>query len=422
MGWVKWLTMNADRTLSETKLLFLLSRVSLDDGVMAEAQALIDAGADWDSLTSLAIKHGTINFIYKNLLKLRAPIEMESKNDFIPACPESVLKTRGMDFTGMTDSIPQNVMEKFKTIYYQTLRSNILQAAELERILEGMEQQGLEAIVLKGPITSEKIFGDLGIYPSSDSDILVKVEDIDQTKAFLETRGYRLNDKSFSEHKDFFIKELYHISLSNAQFTIEPHWNLFYRNFTTPPEFWWEESISISSNGRNYRFLSPEKNILYTAFRLFSKNYEQLRYLVMVAEIVRHYKEEVDWDKLFLNAKRFHFVNVLKVTLNLCRELLGTPVDERFCEIKGVRARILYQFVRSMVLNGSDFNPVRKILLSFLRDDLSGACKVLLRRLFPSMGEIVSRYRLPAGSNRALLYYFLNPILVLSRRHQQLKY
>jgi hypothetical protein len=320
----------------------------------------------------------------------------------------------------LLDNIPREILKRFEKIYYYSLRANILSVSELDRLIHGLEERGIDVIALKGAPTSESIFGDIALSPFADLDILVKVNDIQRTREFLEAEGYTLNDKGFDEYRAFFIKELYHISLSGYRFTIEPHWNLFFRYFTTPPEFWWEESIRVSSEGREYTFLSPEKNILYTTFRLFAKLFTPLKFLVMVAEVLRHYRDEMDWDKLFRYARQYKFERVLRVTMKLCRDMLGAPVPGDFADIKGLRARVLFRVARRMALHGVTNDAAAKILTAFMRDDLTGTIRVLLRRLLPSRGEIVSRYGVPGGSLKVLFYYVLNPLILLVKRHQKI--
>jgi hypothetical protein len=372
----------------ETTLLLLLSRVEPARAVFEESQSLIDSGICWDTFMRLSVTHCTANFIYKNLL--------------------------------MLDNIPREILKRFEKIYYYSLRANILSISELDRLIHGLEERGIDVIALKGAPTSESIFGDIALSPFADLDILVKVNDIQRTREFLEAEGYTLNDKGFDEYRAFFIKELYHISLSGYRFTIEPHWNLFFRYFTTPPEFWWEESIRVSSEGREYTFLSPEKNILYTTFRLFAKLFTPLKFLVMVAEVLRHYRDEMDWDKLFRYARQYKFERVLRVTMKLCRDMLGAPVPGDFADIKGLRARVLFRVARRMALHGVTNDAAAKILTAFMRDDLTGTIRVLLRRLLPSRGEIVSRYGVPGGSLKVLFYYVLNPLILLVKRHQKI--
>jgi hypothetical protein len=368
----------------ESELLFLLSGFE-PAAVLEKAQTYIPA-VHWDSFVSLSAQHGVSGLVYKNLLKM--------------------------------ENIPEEVLARFKNAYQSIIRSNVIRAAETDRLIDLLASRGIEVIPLKGTVTAELIFGDIGLYPSGDIDILVPMKDISIVKEILEADGYHLNDQAFNEHKEFFLQERYHISLSSGRFTVEPHWNLFMRYFTAPPDFWWEESMSISLGGRRYRFLSPERNILYTAFRNFYKGFTPLRFLVLTAAIIRYYKDEIDWEKLFGHAVTFHFENVLRVNLKLCRDLLDAPIPLQYACIKGQRTTMLYRPITKMVLSADDIHPLHKAGLLFLRDDLQGISRILLRRLLPPMGEIVSRYGVTPGSGKAIPYYIMNPILLLLKRHR----
>lgn len=375
------------RVNKETELLLLLSKVSLDENELAEAQTIIFGKMDWALLLSISGGQGTFPLVYKNLKKLKG--------------------------------VPTDVLSKLAHSCNATIQRNIMNVSELDRIIDGLNRVGVDVIPLKGPTASEEIFGDIGLYPSSDIDILVKVRDIDRMKDFLESCGYRLNDKGFDAYRDFFISELYHISLANGRHVIEPHWNLFFRYFTAPPGFWWEESIEGTATEKSYQFLSPEKNILYNSFRLFSKGFSHLRFLVMVSELIRYYGKNIDWEKLFLYAKRYKFEKTLRTVLKMSVVLLGAPVPLDYAKVSGLRARLLYSPAVRMLLSGIEPNPLHKVMFVFFRDDLAGSLKILLRRLFPSTGEIVSRYRLSDRSVKTVFFYALNPLLLLMRRRQK---
>jgi len=369
----------------ESEVLFLLSRFEPAASVLEKAQALIPA-VHWDSFVSLAAGHGVSGLVYKNLLKMK--------------------------------NVPEEWLARFRNTYQSTLRDNVLLATETDRLFDLLTFRGIEVIPLKGTVTAELIFGDIGLYPSGDIDILVPMKEISMVKEILAAEGYHLKDSGFDEYKDFYIQQLYHISLSSSRFTVEPHWNLFMRYFTAPPEFWWEESVSVFLGGRRYRFLSPERNILYTSFRNFYKGFTPLRFLVLTAAIIRHYKDEIDWEKLFGYAGTFHFENVLRVNLKLCKDFLDAPVPLQYACIKGQRIKILYRLITKMVLSANDIHPLHKAGLLLLRDDLKGISRILLRRLFPPMGEIVSRYRLTPGTGKAVAYYAFNPMLLLLKKHR----
>lgn len=143
----------------------------------------------------------------------------------------------------------------------------------------------------------------------------------------------------------------------------------------------------------------------------------------MVSEIIRHYRAEIDWEKLFVYAKRFGFENVLSVVLRLAADLLGVPVPHAYVDLKGFKAEKLYQCAVAMLFQEKDAdnnsNVLYKVMLTILGTNLSNTFRILLRRMFPPVGEIVSRYRIQAGTGKAAAYYILNPILLMLRRHQK---
>jgi hypothetical protein len=93
-------------------------------------------------------------------------------------------------------------------------------------------------------------------------------------------------------------------------------------------------------------------------------------------------------------------------------------VPYQYTEIKSLRAKVLFRRAEEMVFIEEDIHPLNKALFAFLHDDVTGAVGVLLKRLFPSMGEIVSRYKLPSKSGKAIIYYILNPVMLLLRKRR----
>jgi hypothetical protein len=370
----------------ESRLILLLSRIDLDGEAFNIIKKLFKE-ANWDNLIELSKKQGTSAIVYKNLLKF--------------------------------DNVPKGVLSKLEDIYHNLLRRNILMINELDGIIDGLKREGIEIITLKGALASESIFKNIGLYPSDDIDFLVKEEDIDKVKDFLILNGYKLNIKAFDEYRRYFIKEQYHINLSNNEFSVEPHWNLFMRYFDTPSDFWWEENMAIESNNRIYRILSPEKNILYLTFRFFNKGFRQLRFLLLINETIRYYENILDWEKLFNYAIRFRFESVLRVSLKMCKDVFSLKIPEEYVKLKKLRVRLISLFAQKMILREREPHPFYKFLFIFLRDNNLGVFKIILRRIFPSKGEIIQRYRLDPFSYKIYLYYIFNPFLILLRRHER---
>lgn len=367
----------------EARLLLLISRVRPSVPALKQAQATIDASVDWHEFLTLCARHGTAGTAYRNLQGLR--------------------------------DVPEEHLKHFEALYNKTLSSNVRKLAELQRVLAALGGKGIGAICLKGPVASEVIFGDPGLYPSGDIDLLVRPEDMDGTTECLTTMGYSILHSGYDEYRDYFMRELSHISMGDGKFVIEPHWNLFFRYFNADPSLWWEGATAAGPGGSSYRLLSPESDVIYNSFRLFFKGFAPLRFLVILAELIRHYEGEMDWARLQQTARALNFSGVLCVCLRLAHELLGAPVPEEHTRLKSARARALYPLARRTVLGGTSPHPAIKALMIFLRDDLHSLPGLLARRLLPSMGEVVNRYGLTPHSGRAYLYYALNPLFVMLR-------
>ena len=140
----------------------------------------------------------------------------------------------------------------------------------------------------------------------------------------------------------------------------------------------------------------------------------------MVAELIRCYHDEIDWEKMLAHAGRYKFENVLRIVLMMTARFLGAPVPVEYSAVKGFRRRALYKVSVRMLFSVAGPHPVHKMALAFMRDDQAGPFKVLFRRIFPSMGEIVSRYRFSSHAGKAVLYYIGNPLFLILRRRPRL--
>ena len=348
---------------------------------------LIGSGIDWDEFETLALRHGVAAAIQENLRKF--------------------------------GSAPAESKDRFEGIYRSCLRSNILKISEIDRIAESLKAEGIEWISLKGAVASEIISGDIGLYPADDIDILVKPEDIDKCRNVLERMGYELMDREFDDFRDYFLKERYHISFSRENHVVEVHWNLLFRYFTADPHFWWQDSFVVESSGRNYRFLSPERDVLYNVFRAFSKGFSRLKFLLLLKEIIGYSKGSLDWVELSRYADSFGMKGVVAITLRLVRDRLDGDVPDSIVDIKGTRLRYLYGHAIKLLQRGEEAKATEKVFLAFMKDDMIDAAGVLLRRIFPSRGEIVSRYGTHNNPLQTAAQYLLNPLKMLVNRHRR---
>lgn len=369
----------------EQELMLLLSRLNPSPDTIGRARSILKDEAhpiDYDHLMKLAMKNEVLSLLYHNL---------------------------------RDTAISEVIREKMKNAYHYTLSHNILNATETSAVLSALKSRGIEAISLKGAIASELIFGNPGLYPAADIDILVRPgEDRRAAETLIQlgygkAKGISDNDLLTSHYHFLYDKGLHHLEL---------HWNLVKRYYSIPPDFWWEDRKVVTYEAEEITLLSPERYLLYTIFRLFDHCFRPLKFFVLISEIINRYQNEIDWENLLSLSKRFKMERLMMFTLNILKDILGTKIPEDI-----FKKRILcYEAVRRMIIAGL-FEEVRRPHLRMffytqLLDTPIDFLRVIARRFFPDLSEIRLRYRVDKTSKKVYAYYALNPFLVLAKRRK----
>ncbi len=366
----------------EKRLVLLLSRVHLSPEARAEAECILrEERVDFSAMMKFAAMNGVTPLLYYNLKPL--------------------------------DPVPRYIIDLLRRACLQTFGENVRKAAEIIGMITRLQEAGVEAIPLKGPVASDVIFGNPGLYPSGDLDILVRPADLEKTRRVLIEEHYR-EDGSTNERDA--LLGTYHLTFRNDRDVLEVHWTLTFRYFDIPSGFWWEDAKPMEYEGVEMKRLSAERYLLYTVFRLYRHAFRPLRFLVLIAEIIRKYRDEIVWEDLISFAETYRMERLLLFTLRLLKETLGADVPE---DIAG-RPAYGHGLLKRLVFSGL-FHEVRRIhprmlLFTLLQETPFDTIRVLLRRIFPLPSEIRLRYRLPAKSKKVYLYYFMNPFFMIVRK------
>ncbi|MEW6570925.1 MAG: nucleotidyltransferase family protein [Nitrospirota bacterium] len=311
------------------------------------------------------------------------------------------------------DNVPLEITVKLRNAYLRSVRNNVLNSEEMLRILRSLAKGGVEAIPLKGSLASELIFGNPGIYPATDIDILVRPGDLERAETIVVEAGYSKNEGLSDE--DLLLSH-YHLVYRKDSHFLELHWNLAKRYYHIPPDFWWEESRRIDYAGISLNILSPERYLMYAIFRLFDHGFKPLKFFVFVSRLIQKYEKEIDWEKFRRLSGTCRMERLTVFTLQLVHELFRTQIPDDILRIH-VRG---YEYFKKRILAGI-FGGVGRphfqmFLYTFLLDTPGEFAKVMTKRFFPGMGEIRLRYGLPSSSKKAYAYYLLNPIMVFLKK------
>jgi len=369
----------------EERLILMLSRPKSDGAAAATARAIMincPESIDFEKLMRLATENGVAALIYKNVKSLQL--------------------------------FPEEIMKKLENLYFLTCKNNILHLRETMKILNCLQGRGIEAIPLKGAVAADTVFGNLGLYPTADIDILVKPSEVERAGETLEGIGYRkMIDLN---HRDLF-DSLYHVCYINGSHIVEVHWNLVMRYFNAVSDFWWQDAVKVPYEGSEILFLSHERYVLYTIFRLFSHAFRPLRFSSFVSGLLFRYGKELDWRRLIACSKLLKMKRLVFFTLQLMKNFHGNDIPSSVAENKIWGHHFFEKFVESGFFNIRGRNRLRMLFFMLLLDSPLAFIRVMSRRIFPSIVEVRWRYGLPSKSKKVYMYYALNPLLMLLKKH-----
>ncbi len=372
------------RSGSSIDAVLLLARVKPSAECIERANALLQDEADWNALYRISLAHGVAPLICRNL--------------------------------SLLEGVPRDIAQRFTASYLRNAADVTRTSGELKKISGALDGGGVENVAIKGPVTADEIFGEAALYPSSDIDLLIRESDVLRAAEIMKEIGYcqECGPEPFSPERygrlNFFREGAkgveFHAGLGRNRY------------FAVPDDFWWEELRERRYEGHVCRALPPERNLLFAGLHLFEHGYAPLKFIVGIAEMLRLYNNDLDWEGLMQNARTFKVHKPFLLSVFLASELLDAPLPCVVAEALAQRPpkeRWIFRRIERLV-----FADVRLSVVMFwlvlLQFDFFEVWLRMAQWIFPSFKELSYRYNLPPGSKKVYLYYALNPLLLLLKR------
>jgi hypothetical protein len=102
----------------------------------------------------------------------------------------SALVFHHMAQLGLLTSAPANVTASLAASYQQALVTNSSLLRAQQAIISTLSSNGIQAIPLKGPSLALRLYGNLGLRPINDIDLLIRRRDIARLDQILQRHGY----------------------------------------------------------------------------------------------------------------------------------------------------------------------------------------------------------------------------------------
>jgi hypothetical protein len=244
--------------------------------------------------------------------------------------------------------------------------------ATLDQALSALEAAGVPCVVLKGPLLSERLYSDASMRLSSDLDLLVSPESLDEAAAALETIGYQA-ETGLPAH--YYRKHTHHIFLHRPH---SPIIELHFRVYTgfgvvLPAEpFLSRATPHRTSRGSGAWVLAPEDEFLHLAVHAAGHSFAMLSLLYDLKLLLRRYPG-LDWAVMAARAHSLGVATVLSFTSETLRRRLGVPIPEQkeLPSRLGVRGRMAAFFLSASAAPGvpSRLSTLAQLLFQMLLCD-----------------------------------------------------
>lgn len=222
------------------------------------------------------------------------------------------------------DLLPTEIKEVLSAHFQTNLQRNMFLTGKLLEIVRLFEANQIPVLPFKGPLLAARAYGDLSFRQYGDLDVLVQPKHFDAAVQLLKSKNYRpVTSIGWLYKSDWYLsprKDIYFRS-ADGMVNIELHWKLSGSHFSLPFEMnrLWARLETIYFADVELRTLPFDDLLIYLCLHGSRHGWERFGWICDVNELIRS-KENIEWDKVFENAKQLGCENVLGLGLYLVNE------------------------------------------------------------------------------------------------------
>jgi hypothetical protein len=201
--------------------------------------------------------------------------------------------------------------------------------AELVRVTERFDREGIRSISLKGPALGLALYGDLSLRTSKDLDLLVDRLDVEAAERILLDMGYGRGRDTASltaRQRRYILNRSHHFDyVSAAGIEVELHWR-YDDIISVEFDDLWTSRKTLSAFGTHIDLPGDEENFLFLLVHGTRHGWKRLRWLLDIYEIVQ--KNSLDWVGIRKAAQDRGIERMLELAFRLMSLLWGQELPE----------------------------------------------------------------------------------------------
>lgn len=287
----------------EEDLLLCCSRLSIDCERAERIKILLRNGIDWLSLSQLALRHGLMPLLYRNL-KATHP-----------------------------DVVPKDIIDQFRKYYFVNACRNLFLCEELLKLLHLFEAHEISAISYKGPVFAASIYGDISLRQFADLDILIRNKDVSRARELLLSQGYHptLNFNNAAEERVYFgspYKRRLHFVRNDGKVPVDLHWGIESRYLSFASDLDLHEHVELTHlNGHAIKTVNTEYLVYLLCIHGAQHAWMQINWICDIAELIK-LRRDIAWTRIMDRASDLGIRRMVSCGLLLASQLLGAELEE----------------------------------------------------------------------------------------------
>jgi len=272
----------------------LIASVSLDPANLDRISAILENPLDWSLIIQGAIHEGILPLF---CLRILSAAERE---------------------------LPPKELELLNAKLQAHRQSTLRLTWKLVQCVESLSSNGIENIILKGPILALQAYGDPNLRQFTDLDLLIHQDDFPKAYDLLVDLGYVPLINLDNRQKKYIVKSDNHLSLNRQGDILEIHWRIVSQENISPlaPDQLWHDTRLVQLGDQELRTLSPENTLLYLCFHGAKHGWKQLKWIVDLAYLCRSCSES-SWLPLLKIARQSGIFRQVGLGLLLAEDLIG---------------------------------------------------------------------------------------------------
>ncbi len=208
--------------------------------------------------------------------------------------------------------------EEIKELYIlneQNKQKTMKRVMELCSLAKLFNENKIEFLVLKGIPLSMELYGDIGIRPSKDIDILIRKEDAQKVIHLLKT--------THDIECEYYLKYAHHFHIKNKKNNVqtEVHTRLFDNKYLAPEINPFENKRAVKVLGIDMPVLSYENTLLFLMIHGSVHRYFRLMWLTDIYTIAS--KEQFDFQKAIHLFGKYKMERILASSLLTCNKIFS---------------------------------------------------------------------------------------------------